>query len=90
MEKILKHHTVKIQVMTAVAIIGFVLYWTFIFTNSFNDLQHANEATTAVSAKNEAMISSLETKAQGRDLVLVEIKTKLANIETLLMDLKNK
>jgi len=88
MEKVLKHHTVKIQVATAIAVIGFILYWTFIFASNFNNLQHATEVAAKTATKNEEMIGQLEAKAQGRDLILVEIRTKLANIETLLIDLK--
>jgi len=37
---------------------------------------------------NMVKIEDLETEAYSRDLLLTEIKTKLANIESLLVDLK--
>lgn len=86
----IKTHAFKIQIGSAIGAVLFIVYavwWASgIQTQMINSIEDCKEQVMT----NKDHIVALEEKAIGTDLVLVEVRTKLANIEALLNDIKFK
>jgi hypothetical protein len=90
-----KNHIVKVQVISIIAVIGFIIGSTMTAVNTKRDIEeklhtmenqynHVHKWYNTLEAKQEI----IEDNNQEQDLVLVEIRTKLNNIETILLEIK--
>ena len=91
----IKKHAIKIQVGTVVAVSIFIISTVWFIAGKEKDhaltVSHIeSEAHRGIELAelNRNRITLLEAKNIDQDLVIVEIRTKLANIETLLQELK--
>jgi len=93
----IKKHAFKIQIGTAVAVISFIVLGTWniaVFKNDIdkqvitltNQYNHCHKWYEALEERQKIS----DEANQSQDLVIVEIRTKLNNIESLLVDLKHK
>ncbi len=91
----IKNHIVKIQVVSAISVILFIICTTSISINTKRDIEarldtmenqynHVHKWYSALEAKQDIIVED----NQEQDLVLVEIRTKLNNIETILIEMK--
>ena len=56
MEK-LEKHSLKIQLATAIGVVGFIIYYTFIFSTQYGQLKASINATGAVANNNVKIIT---------------------------------
>lgn len=96
-ENSIEKHSFKITIGVAISVLIFIITMSYniaVWTTQTNaDLNEINDRIDHLSEKYVTMredISSLESKANERDIQLTEIKTKLVNIETLLVEIKQK
>jgi len=97
MQETIKKHSFKIQVGTAVTVILFIIgtTWSMASTQAKYELEfrtmenqynHCNKWYVAL----EERMVALEKEDRDQDLILVEVRTKLNNIESMLLDIKEK
>lgn len=86
----IKTHAFKIQVGTAVAVILFSIYSVYWLSGIKAEFQHKVDSCHEQVTTNKEHIVALEDKTVTQDLVIMEVRTKLANIESLLQDIKLK
>jgi len=97
MEQVLKKHSFKIQIGTIVTVILFVIGITRAFVSEQKDV------TSQIQTMNNQYEHCLKwyktieddqreinKNDQKQDLIIVEIKTKLNNIESMLLDIKKR
>lgn len=89
MNELLRKHTLKVQVGTVIIVIGFLVYWTFTFTTTFNQLEAGYDRVINVAEVNASEIMKLKDNIHEKDIILTKIEVKLAHIEALLVELKN-
>ena len=91
----IKAHLFKIQVGSAIAAVFFIITTTACFIGAKKDVDarldsveteydHAHKWYLALDLKQK----QIDEDNQQQDLILVEINTKLTNIETILIELK--
>jgi len=90
MEQFLSKHSVKVQITTAIIVILSVIAWTNKATKTYSDLENDCLATREMAENNALVVEKLDIDARKRDLTLVEIKTKLTTIESLLAEIRQK
>lgn len=88
-------HGIKISVATAIAVIVFLVTTTVTFAGWKSDIENTLstcdeeiEDTTVVQKNLNHEIDILRDKAAERDIQIAEINTKLANIETMLIEIR--
>lgn len=84
--------SIIISLWTAVAVVLFAI-WTAVKFSTMKESLCYRVSTLEVTTKTktreyDTLISNLIEKNQHQEIALVEIKTKLANIESLLIDMK--
>lgn len=89
MEEI-KCQTFKVQVATAIAVLLFVISTTAFFVIRFRDIEAKSILSIERNTECEYRISELEKGKIESDKNYVEIRTKLVNIEQILIDIKNR
>jgi len=87
--------TFRITLATAITVIIFLIAttaqtasWKTQMESEHNAMSVRQDQLVATHAELKGDIKDLESQADGRDIQLSEIKVKLANIESLLLDIK--
>ena len=97
MSETLKKHSLKIQIGTIVTVALFLVSFTWWVTNeraaiykelgtAENQYEHCHKWMEGIDER----VDDLEDQEIQQDLVLVEVKTRLSNIEALLEEIKLK
>jgi len=81
----LKEHGFKVNIVTAISIVGFVIYWTFIGGKQLARIDEVDEQSEA----NKSHIIVLENKSVQNSITLAEIKVELKNMNTLWLQIRN-
>lgn len=81
---------VSLTIATIISVLSFVVYMTFIVTKDRQEISHQIEDLVTLQKQDRADIDKLKISDGSKDIVLAQINVKLANIEILLVDLKNK
>jgi hypothetical protein len=95
MDKLIEKHNIKIQIGTTISVLLFIIYSVISLTTTKNNIDKKLETTAnqyehclkwynSLSEEKDA----IKLDNQKQDLVLVEVKTKLSNIETMLIEIK--
>lgn len=94
--EVIKKHAIKIQVGSVIAVLLFVIssvWWTAGIKSEYdqqfitveNQYEHCNKWYIALQEKQDELIE----KNQLHEVVIMEIRTKLSNIEAMLVDIKS-
>ena len=86
----IKKHSFKIQVGTAIVVLLFCVGTTYKVTKAFNDVEKSIEHIKGKTDLYNERYDEMERRVDTTELNYVEIKTKLLNIETLLMEMKQR
>jgi len=89
MEQTIKKHAFKIQIGTAVLVIGFIVSITASYTSKADKMNTLDEDFREHEKSEEIRYKEFDDRIDKTDIQYVEIKTKLISIESLLADLKN-
>lgn len=81
---------VSLTIATIISVISFIVYMTFIVTKDRQEVSHQIQDLVVLQKQDRADIDKLKISDGSKDIVLAQINVKLANIEILLVDLKNK
>ena len=81
---------VSLTIATIISVISFIVYMTFIVTKDRQEVSHQIQDLVVLQKQDRADIDKLKISDGSKDIVLDQINVKLANIEILLVDLKNK
>ena len=84
----LKNHSLKIQLGTAVLVLGFVIYWTFIISGQLKEMQIKIDENSDLLTRNKAVIIQLQNSTHTTDIAIAEIKVQLSNILLGIAELK--
>lgn len=76
------------SIWTLIGVIFFVIYQTVKFTTYKNTMDNRMSIVEKDNERQQHCIDTLTDKVNWNDVVVMEIKTKLVNIEALLMDMK--
>ena len=93
--EVLKTHAVKIQVGTIVTVLLFIVgaVWSFAdyksgveqrMTTLNNEYNHCNKWYVSLQSK----VDNLDEQANGRDVILAEIRTQLTSMQITLQEIK--
>jgi len=95
MQKFISEHPIKFQLATFVAIIIFAMNWSSKATSTLDEIE--NRISTTDNRYEHCLkwyqglddrMGVQEAKTQEHEVVIAEIRTKLANIEAILVDIK--
>jgi len=75
---------------TALLVIGSIITYAIKMTTLKNNLEYRSATAEEKLKEHCVEIEMLKTKSNNNDIVVMEIRTKLANIETLLMKMESK
>lgn len=79
---------IRMNLWTLIAVIGFAIVQVSKFTTYKNTIDNKVTSLEKENAHQEECIKGLTEKVNSADVTFMEIRTKLANIETLLMEMK--
>lgn len=81
---------VSLTIATTISVLLFIIYTTVTLTR--DRIEVSNQIQTLIEAQklDRADIDKLKISDGSKDIVLAQINVKLANIEILLVDLKNR
>lgn len=79
---------IRMNLWTLIAVIGFAIIQVSKFTTYKNTIDNKVASLEKENTHQEECIKGLTEKVNGADVTFMEIRTKLANIETLLMEMK--
>ena len=88
MEQLLKNHSLKIQLGTAVAILIALISWTWIGATSLSRINERLEDVESLAERNKAVNVQLQAEATATKVSLAEIKVQLTNIAVGIAELK--
>lgn len=95
MQSLIKNHPIKFQLGGFITVIFFIIATTFSFSderneinNNFKTMTNQYEHCLKWYENLDNRVKEQEVKNQEQEIVIMEIRTKLANIESMLIDIK--